>query len=59
MMRTSSSSSRVKINSTNWPVPNVWVFIAQLVEHYSANAEAIGSNAVEVPNFFFVFFFSF
>ena len=27
-----------KMNSTN--SPNVWVFIAQLVKHYSANAEA-------------------
>ena len=25
------------MNSTNWPVHNVWVFIAQLVEHSSAN----------------------
>ena len=30
--------SRVKMNSTNWPVPNVLVFIAQLVEHCSTNA---------------------
>ena len=29
-----------------------WVFIVQLVEHCSANAEAMGSNAVEVRNFF-------
>ena len=28
--------SRVKINSTNWPAPNLWVFIAQMVEHCSA-----------------------
>ena len=26
---------------------NIWVFIAQLIEHCSANAEAMGSNAVE------------
>ena len=38
------------MNSTNWPAPNV--FIAQLVEHCSANAEAMGSNPVEVPKFF-------
>lgn len=25
--------TQVKLNSTNWPAPNVWVFIAQLVEH--------------------------
>ena len=41
------------MNSTNWPAPNVWVFIAQLVEHYSANAEAMGSNLVEAPKKFF------
>ena len=40
------------MNSTNWPPPNVWVLIAQLVEHCSANAEAMGSNPVEVPKFF-------
>ena len=34
--------SRVKVNATNWPAPNVWVFIAQLVEHCSANVEAMG-----------------
>ena len=43
---------RVKVNSTNWPSPNVWVFIAQLVEHCSANSEAMGLNPVEVPKFF-------
>ena len=32
------------INSIHWPAPNVWVFIAQLVEHCSANAEAMGSK---------------
>ena len=41
------------MNSTNWPTPNVWVFIAQLVEHCSANAEAMGSNPVEAPKTFF------
>ena len=41
------------MNSTNWPAPNVWVFIAQLVEHCSANAEGIGSNTVEAPKTFF------
>ena len=44
--------SWVKMNSTNWSSPNVWVFIAQLVEHCRANAEAMGSNPVEVPKFF-------
>lgn len=28
----------VKMNSTNWPAPNAWVFIAQLVELCNANA---------------------
>ena len=45
--------SRVKMNSINWPAPNIWVFIAQLVEHCSANAEAMGSNPVEALKFFF------
>ena len=47
--------SRTKTNSTNWHAPNVWgeVVVAQLVEHGSANAEAMGSNPVEVPNFVF------
>ena len=35
----------------------VWVFIAQMVEHCSANAEATGLNPVEAPkNFFFGLF---
>ena len=46
------SLSRVKMNSINWPAPNIWVFIAQLVEHCSANAEAMGSNPVEAQKFF-------
>ena len=33
--------------------PNVWVFIAQLVEHCTANAEATGLNPVEAPKTFF------
>ena len=37
------------MNSVNWPSPIVWVFIAQLVEHCSANEEATGSNRVEAP----------
>ena len=44
--------SRVKINSINWSAPNIWVFIAHLVEHYSANAEALGSNPVEALKLF-------
>ena len=39
--------SQVKMNSINWSAPKIWVVTAQLVEHYSANAEAIGSNPVE------------
>ena len=44
--------SLVKINSTIWPARNVLVFIAQVVEHCSANAVAMGSNPVEVAKFF-------
>ena len=40
------------MNSPNWPAPDVRVFIAQLVE-YSVNTEAMGSNPIEVPTFFF------
>ena len=43
---------RIKMNSTNWPAPNnVWIFIAQFVEHCSANAKTMGSNTVEFPTF--------
>ena len=47
--------SRAKTNSTSWPAPNVWgeVFVAQLVEHCSAKAGAMGSNPVELPTFLF------
>ena len=41
--------SRVKTNSTKWPSANEWVFIAQIVENCSINAEAMGLNPVEVP----------
>ena len=41
------------MNLTNWPAPNVWVFITQSVELCSANAEAMGSNPVEAPKTFF------
>ena len=37
------------VNSINWPASSLWVFIAQLGEHCSANAEATGSNPVEAP----------
>ena len=43
--------SRVKVNSTIWRRPNVWVFIPQVVEHCIVNVEAMGSNPVEVPKF--------
>ena len=59
--------SRVKMNSTNWPAPNAWVFVAQLVRalqrlqyygtrtrqviHGLFNAETMGSSPVEVPKF--------
>ena len=41
------------INSINWPASSIWVFIAQLGEDCSANAEATGSSPVEVPKCFF------
>ena len=42
------------MNSINWPASSVWVVIAQLGEHCSANAAAMGSNPVEAPkNSFF------
>ena len=44
--------SQDNMNSTNWPAPNVWVFIAQRLEHCSSNPEVMGSNPVEVPKFF-------
>ena len=47
--------SRVNMNSTNWPAPDVSVFIGQTVEHCSVNAGAMRSNPIEVPNFFFFF----
>ena len=38
-----------RAHATNY----MWVFIAQLVEHYSANAgEAMGLNPVEALKFF-------
>ena len=40
------------MNSINWPALNMWVFIAQLVEHCSANAEAMGSNPFGALKFF-------
>ena len=45
------------MNSINWPASSVWVFIAQLVVHCSANAGATGLNPVEAPkNLFFGLF---
>ena len=41
------------MNSINWSAPNVWVFIAQLVEHRNAKAEATGLNPVEALKTFF------
>ena len=46
------------MNSTNWHAPNVWFFIAQKVENYSANAEAMGWNPVEVPKKIFGFIYN-
>ena len=45
--------SRVKMISINWPAPNAWVFVVQLVEHCNnANPEAMGSNPVAAQNLF-------
>ena len=44
------------MNSINWPASSVWVFIAQLVENCSANAEATGSNPVKAPKTSIFFF---
>ena len=41
------------MNSTNLPAPNLWVLIAQLVEHCSVNAEAMCSRPVEIAAKFF------
>ena len=46
--------SRVKMNSINLSPPNLWVFIAQLVEHCNANAKAMGSNPVAALKVFFL-----
>ena len=45
------------MNSINWPASSIWVFIAQLGEHCSANAEATGSNSVEAPKNIFSGYF--
>ena len=45
------------MNSIDWPASSIWVFIAQLGEHCSANAEATGSNPVEAPKNFFSGYF--
>ena len=45
------------LNSINWPASGIWVFIDQLGEYCSANAEAMGSNPIETPkNFFWGYF---
>ena len=45
------------MNSINWPASSIWVFIAQLGEHCSANAEATGSIPVEASKNFFSGYF--
>ena len=45
------------MNSINWPASSIWVFIAQLGERCSANAEATGSIPVEAPKNFFSGYF--
>ena len=34
------------MNSINWPALSVWILIAQLIEHFSTNAEAKDSSPV-------------
>ena len=41
------------LNSANWPAPNLWIFIAHLVEYCSANGEAMLSDPFEVPKLSF------
>ena len=41
------------MNSINWSVPNIWVFLAKLLEHCSANTKALVSNPVEALKIFF------
>ena len=45
------------MNSINWPASSIWVFIAQLGEHCSANPEATVSNPVEAQKNFFSGYF--
>ena len=42
----------------NWPAPEVWVFIGQMVVQCSRNAENTGSYPVEVPKAFFPGYFA-
>ena len=44
--------SLVKMSSIKWSAHNMWVFIAQLVEHSSANAEAMRSKSRWSPEKF-------
>ena len=46
------------MNPINWPAPSVLVFIAQLVEYYSANAETTGSNLNEAQKISFSGYFA-
>ena len=41
------------MHSINWSVPNIWIFVAQLVERCRANVEAMGSNPIEALKKFF------
>ena len=45
--------SFIRLAGEDEPAPNVWVFIDHLVEHCSANAEAISSHPVQNPRTFF------
>ena len=45
--------SREKMNSIIWSAFNIWVFIAQFVEHCSTKTEVMGSNPVEALKIYF------
>ena len=47
-----TEGSRNRDSTVNWPASNVWVFMVQLVERCSANAEATGLNPVEAAKNF-------
>ena len=43
---------RANVPNVRVPGPNVWIFIAQLVEHCSGYADALGLSPVEALKLF-------